>query len=128
MEGDTKMNRIPSDEELDRASRMMEQQFQGLDVVKDTVVSRFKNTCPLYDFHILPQGQDRFRAYVFFNTNADVQKCTEVGIVEEIKACGYEELQRVGRGKIGETAVAFELDSDENVTANYEGDYFLRLR
>ena len=122
------MNRIPSDEELDRASKMMERQFQGLDVVKDTVVSRFKNACPLHDFHILPQGEEGFRAYVFFNTDADVQKCTEVGIVEEIKACVYEDLQRVGRGKIGETTVAFELDSDENVRANFEGDYFLRLR
>ena len=128
MEGDTKMNKIPSDEELDRASKMMEQQFESLDVVKDTVVSRFKNACPLYDFHILPQGEDGFRAYVFFITEEDLQKCTETGIVEEIKACIYEELQRVGRGKIGETTVAFELDSDENVTANYEGDYFLRLR
>ncbi len=122
------MNRIPSDEELDRASNMMERQYHGLDVVKDTVVSRFKNACPLYDFHILPQGVEGFRAYVFFNTDADLQKCTKVGIVEEIKACVYEELQRVGRGKIGETTVVFELDSDENVTANFEGDYFLRLR
>lgn len=128
MEGDTKMNKIPSDEELDRASEIMEQQFQGLDVVKDTVVRRFKNACPIYDFHILPQGEDGFRAYVFFNTDEDIQRCTETGIVDAIKACVYEELQRVGRGKIGETTVVFELDSDENVNANYEGDYFLRLR
>jgi len=122
------MNKIPSDEELNRASKMLEQQFQGLDVVKDAVISRFKDVCPLYDFHILPQGEDGYRAYVFFNTDADIRRCVEAGIVEEIKGYVYKELQRVGRGKTGETTVTFELDSDENVTANYEGDYFLRLR
>ncbi len=128
LEGDTEMNKIPSDEGLDRASKMMEQQFQGLDAVEAAVVNHFKNSCPLYDFCILPQGDDGFRAYIFFNTDEDIQKCTEAGIVEDIKACVYEELERAGRGKQGEIEVAFELDSHENVTANFEGNYFFRLR
>ena len=31
-------------------------------------------------------------------------------------------------GVMAEIEVAFEFDSDENVIANFEGDYFLRLR
>jgi len=122
------MSKIPSDEELDRASRMMEQQFRNLEVVKSNVVELFKSKCPLYDFLILPQGDDGFRAYVFLESDKDVAEYRENGIVDEMKAFVLEELERVGRGKREEITVVFELDSDENVKAKYEGDYFLRLR
>ena len=39
----------------------------------------------------------------------------------------YAALERAGRGKRPDISVAFEFDSDENVTANFEGDYFLRF-
>jgi len=122
------MSKIPSDEELDRASKMMEQQFVNLDAVKNNVLERFKCKCPLYDFRILPQGDDGFRAYVFFETDLDVEECNTNGIVDELQAFVIKELERAGRWTKDETIVAFEIDSDENVTANYEGDYFLRLR
>lgn len=122
------MSKIPSDEELDRASQMMEQQFHNLDVVERNVTEHFKTKCPLHIFYILPQGEDRFRAYVFFVKDKDIEECKKSGIVETMKDFVFEELGHAGRGKRDEITVAFELDSDENVTANYEGDYYLRLR
>lgn len=122
------MSKVPSDEELDRASKMMEQQFSSLDAVKNNVVKHFKSECPLYDFRILPQGDNGFRAYVFFETDRDVEECKKNGIVDDLKDFVVQELIRVGRWTEDKTIIAFELDSDENVTANYEGDYFLRLR
>jgi len=122
------MNMIPSDEELDRASKMMEQQFHNLDVVKQNIIGRFKSNCPLFDFRILPQGEDGFRAYTFFNQDKDIEQCKLSGTTSAIEDAVYEELERVGRGKRGETVVAFEWDSDENVDNNYDGDYLLRLR
>jgi hypothetical protein len=122
------MSKIPSDEEFDRASKMMEQQFSSLDSVKDNVVKHFKSKCPLYDFHILPQGDDVFRTYVFFETDRDLEECKKNGILDDLQALVINELARAGRWRKNQTVVAFELDSDENVKANYEGDYFLRLR
>lgn len=122
------MSKIPSDEELDRASKMMERQFLNLDVARKNVVNRFKSICPLYDIRILPQGDDGFRVYVFFETDKDVEDCKKNGIVDSLQDAVCAELERGGRGKKSEITVAFEVDSDENVRANYEGDYYLRLR
>jgi len=122
------MRKIPSDEELDRASRMMEQQFHNLNLVEKNVTERFRTKCPLYRFYVLPQGDDGFRAYVFLETDRDVKDCEKKGIIDELKDCVIQELARAGRWTQSKTTIALELDSDENVTANYEGDYFLRLR
>lgn len=122
------MNRIPSDEEFDRVSKMMDKQFLNLDAVKKNVIEYFMNSCPLHDFHILPQGDDGFRAYLFVKKDADIEACKRSGVLEDVKAYVREELERAGHGKKEEITVALEVDSDENVSANFEGDYFLRLR
>jgi len=122
------MSKIPSDEELNRASKKMDQRFSSLDAVKNNVVKHFKSKCPLYDFRILPQGDNGFRAYVFLETDCDIEECTKNGTVDELKQFVVQELTSAGKWTENKTVIAFELDSDENVTANYEGDYFLRLR
>jgi hypothetical protein len=51
------------------------------------------------------------------------------GVTQEIEDFVYAELERAGRGGKGDIRVAFEFDSDENVNASFEGDYFnCRLR
>lgn len=127
MEGN-KMNRIPSDEDFDRASRHMEERSRKLDKVREIVIQHFKNTSPLHDFYILDQRDVDFRAYVFFKEDKDIQTCKTSGILQDLMDFVYAELEHAGRGKRGEIKVAFEFDSDENVTTNFEGDYFLRLR
>lgn len=122
------MNRVPSDEDFARADRLMAERDRNLDVVSTNVKKRFNNICPLHNFYILWQRDVDFRAYVFFKEDKDIEECKVKGVFNEITDFVYAELERAGRGKRGEIEVAFEIDSDENVTANFEGDYFLRLR
>ncbi|HOX07394.1 MAG TPA: hypothetical protein PK280_13410 [Planctomycetota bacterium] len=122
-----KMN-IPSPEEFARASRLTEDRFRSLDRVRASVLVAFTVTCPLHDFRILPQGVADFRAYVFFKKRGDIEACHKSGVTAQIEDYVYAELERVGRGKRADIKVAFEFDSDEDVSAEYGGDYFLRLR
>jgi hypothetical protein len=124
----SKKSRIPTVEEFRRASQYMAERFRNLERVRGAVLSRFKDLSPLHTFDILPQSDVDFRAYVFFETNKDVDACQKNGISQQIEDCVYEELERAGRGQRTAIKVAFEYDSDENVIANYEGNYFLRLR
>lgn len=123
-----KMSKIPSDEEFARVSREMAHEARNLDMVRQNVLCHFENLCPLVNFHLLPQRDVNFRAYVFFKANRDIEHCTANGIVKEIQDFVYVELARSGRGEKKDIKVAFEFDSDENVIANFEGDYYLRLR
>lgn len=122
------MNKIPSDEDFARADRLDRERSRNLDRVSRNVKDHFGEICPLHNFYILPQRDNEFRAYVFFKEDKDIPACESSGVVQDFINFVYAELERAGRGKRGDITVAFEFDSDENVTANFEGDYFLRLR
>lgn len=119
---------IPTDEEFERASQQMREGSRNLDRVREMVLQTFKGKYPLHDFFIMDQRDVDFRAYVFFKENKDVEESRHSHIDQEIIECVYAELERAGRGKKNEIKVAFEFDSDENVEAKFEGDYYLRLR
>jgi hypothetical protein len=122
------MNNIPTQEEFERASRIMKEKSRMLDVVRDAVRREFSERCPLHEFFILDQRDVDFRAYIFFKTETDLVASEKSGIREKLVDFIFSELERVGRGKRETTRVAFEFDSDENVRTKFEGDYFLRLR
>ena len=121
------MNRIPSDEEFARAKQLMREDFRNLDEVSRRVKQHFRKQCPIHNVYILPQRDVNFRAYVFFEKDSDIELCKKSRMTDSIQDVVYSELERAGRGRKGEVTVAFEFDSDENVTAHYEGDYYLRL-
>jgi hypothetical protein len=120
--------KIPSDEDFERADKWMEEQDRHLSQVCERVKSLFKSKCRLHNIYLLWQRDVDFRTYVFFKKNSDLEACKSNGIVTSIESAVYDELERFGRGKRGEIEVAFEYDSHENVTKNYDGDYLLRLR
>jgi hypothetical protein len=120
--------KIPTPEEFARASRLAAERSRGLDQVRQGVLERFCGRCPLHEFYILDQLDVDFRAYVFFERTADISACQQSGINAEIVDFVYAELDRLGRGPRDRIKVAFEFDSDENVTTHYEGNYFLRLK
>lgn len=122
------MTNIPNDDEFERASRLMEERSRNLDEIRDLLKQHFSKLCPLCDFYILPQRDVNFRAYVFFEKDSDIEKCKIEGIIQEIENFVFNELERFGRGSREEIAIDFELDSNENVKANFEGNYFLRMR
>ena len=122
------MTEIPSDDDFERVSRMMEERFKHLEKVKNKSKKYFSKRCPLYDFYILPQGDSGFRAYVFFEKEEDKERCKKEGIFEQIEGFVLDKLERYGKGKREDISVAFEWDSNENVEAKFGGDYFARLR
>lgn len=122
------MTNIPSDEEFERASRLMQQKFNHLDQVVASVKKVFMDVCSMHEFFILPQIDVDFRAYVFFEKDADITKCERDGTIQKIEEFVYSEIERAGKGRHGEISVAFEYDSHERVESKFEGDYFLRLR
>ena len=73
-------------------------------------------------------GTEGFRAYMFFEKDKDIKACKNNGIIRDLIDFVYDALERAGRGRRQDVTVGFEFDSDENVEANYEGDYLLRLR
>jgi hypothetical protein len=119
---------IPTDEDFARAEALDRERSRNLDDVCEAARRRFEKVCAFHDIYILPQQDVTFRAYVFFDEDKDIEVCRRSGVVHDIIDFVYAELERAGRGKRGDITVAFEFDSDENVTVNYEGDYFLRLR
>lgn len=119
---------IPTEEDFARASRLARERSRNLDKVSEAVGRRFMSIAPLYNVYILNQRDVDFRAYVFFNKDKDINACKSSGVIRDLIDFVYDELERAGRGKRGEITVGFEFDSHENVLANYEGDYLLRLR
>ncbi len=73
-------------------------------------------------------GPARFAWASRMAEETDLEACKASGISQEMVDFVSLELERVGRGKPEGLKVAFEFDSDENVAANFEGNYFLRLR
>ncbi len=104
----------------------MSEASRNLEEVRESVLGRFRGRSPLHEFFILDQGDVDFRAYVFLEKNEDVAACRTSGVDREIIDFVYVELERLGRGARNEIKVAFEFDSDENVAANFNGDYYLR--
>lgn len=121
-------NNIPSEEDFARAKKFMAERYRNLDAVENAIKLRFLPHSPLHNVYLLAQEDVDFRAYVFFQMDADVLACKADGTTSAIEDAFYEELARYGRGKRGEIVVAFEWDSNENVERNYDGDYLSRLR
>ncbi len=124
----SKSTNSPKKESFERASRVMKERSRNLDEVCKEVLQQFAGCCPLHRVFVLSQRDVDFRAYVFFKNRQDVEESKRHGIHEKIIDCIYSELERMGRGRRNKINVAVEFDSDENVIANFEGSYNLRLR
>ena len=128
---------------------MIDNEWENLDIVERSIKQQFPldKKCGIQELAILPQrefiapkvtednvpfsiehGKPFFEVYIFFKTNNDIDTCKNNGALGLIQNCVYKELERVGRGKRKELNVRFIIDSTENVKANYEGRYSLRLR
>jgi hypothetical protein len=121
-------SKIPTAEEFERASKLMEERARNLDQVRDRVLEHFGARCPLHQFFILDQRDVDFRAYVFFEQTKDIAAMKQVGVDCEIVDFVYAQLERLGRGRRDEINVAFEFDSHEHVLAKFGGNYLNRLR
>ena len=79
-------------------------------------------------FVFYSQRIDALGSFVFFGWERQIEEAEKSGLASQIRQAVVEELERVGRGNRDTMKVDFEFDSHENMEANFEGDYFLRLR
>lgn len=124
------MSKVPSEEALARAKKRRRERDRNMDLVNHSLRNYFKEICldNSHDALVIAEDDLEFRGYVFYKNAQDVQLCEENGISSQLRDFVYEELERQGRGSKDGIVVSFEFDSDENVQANFEGDYYLRMR
>lgn len=125
---------IPTDEDFARADRLDKERYRNIDKVGENVLKFFKKICPQsyslnsYGVFTFVEEPMEFRVYIFYRLDSDIKESERNGTQQELIDFVYAELERNDRGRREEIKVEFEFDSDENVEANYEGDYYLRLR
>lgn len=124
------MSNIPSEEDFARAKRRMRERDRNIGHVNSALRKYFLEVCPdnAHDSHVIAEEDSKFRAYIFYKKDEDVQMCKENGVSSQLRQFVYDELERQGRGSKTSVAVEFEFDSDENVQSSFDGDYFLRMR
>lgn len=121
-------NNIPTDEDFKRAEAADAERNRGLSDVSSHILRCFGGNDVHQVFMFYSPRIEAFGAFVFFRTNKQIEAAKKSGLCEQIKQAVIEELERVGRGTRDTMKVDFEFDSHENVEANFEGDYYLRLR
>ena len=62
-------------------------------------------------------------ATIFFDKNSDITECEANGTNQKMRDFICDELEAFGRAKRGDTNVAIEFDSFENVQKYYKGNY-----
>ena len=89
-----------------------------------------KNRIPLHKIeHVITweDWDDGIGVYFFLQNISDVEELQE-GQAEKMKNIYIEQLRNNNYPFEKFPNVVFEIDSDENVRKNYEGNYFYRLR
>jgi hypothetical protein len=124
------VNKIPTDEDYARAKALMRERDRGMNSASENSLRYFKKICPKdrYNLHMIAEDDYKLRTYVFYKKSEDLQIYLDNGVSQQIIEFVYAELERQKRGKRDEIEVELEFDSHENVAANYDGNYFLRLR
>ncbi len=124
------MAKVPADHELRlaRASKKMNERMRHLDDIASAFKCRFMESSPLDHVEILPGRDQQFGVVIFFRTNADVSVCEANGICQAMRDFAFGKFEEFGKGKRSDIDVQFEFDSWENVRANFQGSYFLRMR
>jgi hypothetical protein len=120
-------SKIPTREQLDRASKALAERARVLAEARERVFARFVTRCHLHKLSLMDQMDVDVRAYVFAETDADLKAMHAAGLDRELMDAVYEELERVGRGSREQLKVAFEFDSHEQVEAKFNGNYLHRL-
>lgn len=121
-------NNIPSDEDFRRAKAADAARQHGLSDVRDQILHSFRGSGVHEVFLFYSPKTNSFGAYVFFRWERQIKEAENSGLTSKIKNAVVDEMERVGRGNKDTIKIEFEFDSHENVEANFEGDYYLRLR
>lgn len=119
---------IPSEEDFARARAAMRENDRGLSAVRERILERFRNSGVHEAFIFYSAQGDLFMAHIFYDHDRQIEESRNSGLSFRIEAAIRGELENVGRGARDTLKIDVTFDSHENVVANYEGDYYLRLR
>lgn len=101
--------------------------YSGIEEVKTAVLKRIQADALVHTIHFVPIGDMKIEVYVFYETEDALKEYEESGVSEALLSLITNELEKICRGPRQGVEIQFELDSHENVIANYEGSYYLRL-
>ena len=118
---------IPSDENFRRASEAIRKRSRGLSEIRDEILNKFRGSV-IHEFFIFDLSEKSFKAFVFYNTNKQLEESDNTEFAEELQETIFELLEKFGRGKREDIDLKLEFDSHENVNQLFGGDYFTRLR
>jgi hypothetical protein len=122
------MSKIPSEEDFTQAKALARHRWRAIDEISMSILDRFRVLGPLHKVYVIPEGEDDFRVYIVFETEAQLKSGYECGLFDAIEEFVYQELERFGRGTREAVSVAMEFDSHEKVLRVHGGDYSQRLR
>jgi hypothetical protein len=97
-----------------------------IDFVKTARQPQFLNEIqfvPHFDSVVQPS----LDVYVFYTTENELKNAQHDGTSRLVETRILEDLDASDVGKLAGVEVRIEFDSDENVTKNYQGNYYLRL-
>ena len=108
--------------------RQRAEDLRDLDKVEQAFVRDFAPLCPLTYFSIVPDWDDAFRAYIFFKTDADIERAQREGLVDKMTAALAQSLAHFGRvHRAADARFVLRLKSDESIR-RIPGAYRFRRR
>jgi hypothetical protein len=119
-------NNIPTATEFEQASKLMERRHRNWSEIEAASRTELDKHFELHEFAIFPNDCE-FAAILFFETNALAQRAINDG-AEDLARDILLNVIKPFRADCANIEVLLEFDSHENVDANYQGNYFLRLR
>jgi hypothetical protein len=94
--------------------------------VRTTVFRSFAGRIPLHEVFLFPGATAGYQAYVFYESDADIEACRSSDLEQAIKDAICKGLASTSEGN--QPTVAFTFDSHENVKKQCNGDYWKYLR
>lgn len=113
---------IPTDEDFARADAHMAAQNRMFATIRGDVFNSFASRIPLHDIFLFPGPTTDFEAYVFYESDADIDVCRASGVEQAIKDA-ISQAFAARRDNGTPPTVTFNFDSHENVKKQCNGNY-----
>jgi divalent metal cation (Fe/Co/Zn/Cd) transporter len=113
-------NRIPTDAEFEAASKKMAEQMRSEKLIKDKIISRFREAGMLHNVYVWLSG-DRCHVNLFVPMDADIDSNGAKALRENV-------IGLLSSNSEEEREITVDLDSHERVKRDFNGDYCKRFR
>jgi hypothetical protein len=114
-------SQVPTEEDFARAEAHMEAQNRMFATVRDNVFRSFAGRVPLHEIFLFPGPTTDYEAYVFYESDADIEACRGSGVEQAIRDAICQEFASTSDAR--SPTVAFKFDSHESVKKQCNGNY-----